>query len=102
MGLIRTIAPRTADAPMIALPDLNVMGLCRNTVVEFYDSDGVRHPTIPNAKFSEQPLCLAYQTPYILAIIPKQNVIEVRSLQPSMIVQKISIDKPSMLCPCAT
>uniref|UniRef100_A0A914XX23 CNH domain-containing protein n=1 Tax=Panagrolaimus superbus TaxID=310955 RepID=A0A914XX23_9BILA len=99
IGMIHTVAPRTSDAPLVLLSDLNVIGLCRNSTMEFYDSEGARHSTIPNAKFSEQPFYLAYQTPYLLATVVRQNIIEVRSIQPSMLVQKISIDRPSLLCP---
>ena len=84
--MIRTVANRPLDAPMVSLLDLKAIGLCRNTTVEFYDAEGNRHAGITSAKFMEQPSNLIYQSPYILATIVKQNLVEIRTLQPSMLV----------------
>lgn len=40
---------------------------------------------------------LAYDSPYLIAILP-DNIIEVRTIQPSQMVQKIQLDGASSLC----
>lgn len=97
IGLVSTFANRSPDAPIVSLPDRNIVGLVRSSIVEFFDADGIKVHNVPSSKFNDQPSCLVYDAPYLIAALPN-NVIEVRSVVPSMVIQKIAVDKPMFLC----
>ncbi|KAE9556652.1 hypothetical protein FO519_000058 [Halicephalobus sp. NKZ332] len=97
IGLVQTFANRSPDAPIVSLPDRDIVGLVRSSVVEFFNADGMKVHNVPSAKFTDQPSCLVYDSPYLIAALPN-NVIEIRSVVPPMVIQKIAIDKPMFLC----
>uniref|UniRef100_A0A7E4VQ83 CNH domain-containing protein n=1 Tax=Panagrellus redivivus TaxID=6233 RepID=A0A7E4VQ83_PANRE len=98
IGQVRVITSRPANAPMLAIPEKELVGLAQGSTLKFFDGNGNPAKGINDAKYDDQPLQLCYDHPYVLAVLPR-NVIEVRSLAPSMIVQAIPIDKCSFIAP---
>lgn len=98
---------------MVSLADKSIVGLSRDCkIIDFFEmSSGHIAKDINSSKFSDNIIaigkldlfcfrnenpCLAFDSPYLLAIL-HSNIVEIRSVTPSMLIQKISFQKISLL-----
>ncbi|CAL4087633.1 unnamed protein product, partial [Meganyctiphanes norvegica] len=70
------------------------MALAHNKDTIFIDPEG-NATCNTTLKWPEQPIAMAYDKPYIIAILPKN--IEIRTPDPQMMVQNLTVDKPTLL-----
>lgn len=89
--MVHTFLNRPLDGQIISLYDRNVVGISKISSVDFYDADGNRVTAISSAKFTEQPINLVYDSPYLIAALGS-HIIEIRSVVPAMVIQKIALN----------
>ncbi|KAL3103226.1 hypothetical protein niasHS_002412 [Heterodera schachtii] len=88
-------------APLIvAMSGLQIVAIRREiSTVEFFEPNSGKMIThFNNCKFSDQILSLTYHHPYLIGILPK-NLLEIRSVNPPMLIQKIPLLRVSVICP---
>ncbi|KAK0410420.1 hypothetical protein QR680_005121 [Steinernema hermaphroditum] len=89
----------TLDRPLIVdFPDHEVVGFCRDNYVIFSNYYGTAPRNYAQIKYDCQPKTVVYDAPYLLAIFDK-GIIDIRSLRPSMHIQKIQLNRSRIFCP---
>ncbi|KAI6190465.1 hypothetical protein M3Y97_00120900 [Aphelenchoides bicaudatus] len=96
LGAIRSITSTTDSPSIVELNEMNLVGVSKGNQIEFYNEHGNRVPHLSNYRFSDTPIALAYDAPYLIGILPK-GLVEVRSVQPEMFIQKLSFNKAAYI-----
>uniref|UniRef100_A0A914DKF3 CNH domain-containing protein n=2 Tax=Acrobeloides nanus TaxID=290746 RepID=A0A914DKF3_9BILA len=82
---------RPPDSPLVVdVLDKKVLGLCRDNFIMFINYTGEISREVQSVRFSEPPLALIYDPPYFVGILQK-NIIEIRSLTNSILIQKVQL-----------
>uniref|UniRef100_A0A1I8A7S7 CNH domain-containing protein n=1 Tax=Steinernema glaseri TaxID=37863 RepID=A0A1I8A7S7_9BILA len=85
------------DKPLIVdFPDHEIVGFGRDESIIFSNYYG--NKKYEAIRFDTSPKTIVYDAPYLLAILDK-GIIEIRSLKPSMFIQRIQLPKSRILCP---
>uniref|UniRef100_A0A1I7XK22 CNH domain-containing protein n=1 Tax=Heterorhabditis bacteriophora TaxID=37862 RepID=A0A1I7XK22_HETBA len=85
------------SAVIVDIYDRKLLGFCRGDVLVLYNYDGQNTPHIADVRFSEPPLDMVYDTPYLVSLLPKGRI-EVRSLNPSLLIQTMVLSKAGAVC----
>ncbi|KAK7590664.1 hypothetical protein V9T40_002277 [Parthenolecanium corni] len=81
--------------PIVIKFDDSTFALVKDSQSVFINIDGTLMSK--NAvKWSEVPQALIYDEPYLIALL--SETIEIRSVQPALLVQTIKIEKPQLIC----
>lgn len=86
---------RTGDPIIVDLPDRQLIAYCRECFLFFQEYAGGAS-TVPKVKFSDFPIEIVYDSPYLLALLTKGRI-EVRAVQPSTHIQTIQLNKAMRL-----
>uniref|UniRef100_A0A914X4H1 CNH domain-containing protein n=1 Tax=Plectus sambesii TaxID=2011161 RepID=A0A914X4H1_9BILA len=99
VGTIRalfTMGNRPIEPLIVSMPDRRMIGFCRDDSTIFVDFDGKSlSREYIDIRWSEVPIAVAYDPPYLVALLPKN--IEIRSIKPSVCVQVVQLPKVRML-----
>ncbi|KAL3984658.1 Vacuolar sorting protein 39 domain 1 family protein [Acanthocheilonema viteae] len=85
------VGSKTENPVIVGLPDYKQIAYCRNNFLFFQEYYGTVNP-ISEVKFSEAPLNIVYDAPYLLALLGKGKV-EIRSVRPATHIQTIQLNK---------
>ncbi|KAI1712228.1 vacuolar sorting protein 39 domain 1 domain-containing protein [Ditylenchus destructor] len=99
---------RPVDAPLICqltfktkLPPKRtkeLIGLGKDNTIMFFGRSGYQSKDLSQCRFSDVPLSIVYDAPYLVSVLPK-GIVEIRSIQPPLLIQKIRLDNVFTLCP---
>ncbi|KAI6223780.1 hypothetical protein M3Y99_01431600 [Aphelenchoides fujianensis] len=96
-GTIRPLFSTTDSPLIVSIRDRKWTGLLKNNDVLFVDEFGSRMPTVSMCRFSETPTALAYDSPHLIAILPK-NLVEIRSVfREGSLIQRLNFNKAAFL-----
>ncbi|KAK6754836.1 hypothetical protein RB195_013678 [Necator americanus] len=85
------------DNPLIVeMRDRELVGFVRSDTLVLTDVEGHK-TTLPDVRFSDVLSDIVYDSPYVVALLPKGRV-EVRSLNPSYLIQSMALSKAILLC----
>uniref|UniRef100_A0A0R3RRQ7 CNH domain-containing protein n=1 Tax=Elaeophora elaphi TaxID=1147741 RepID=A0A0R3RRQ7_9BILA len=85
------VGSKTENPVIVGLPDYKQIAYCRDNFLFFQEYYGTVNP-ISEVKFSEAPLNIVYDAPYLLALLGKGKV-EIRSVKPATHIQTIQLNK---------
>ncbi|XP_042232169.1 vam6/Vps39-like protein isoform X2 [Homarus americanus] len=85
---------RSQEPLITRMVDGEQLALAHDKESIFVDADGNATCSY-TLKWVEQPLSLAYDKPYLIAILPKN--IEIKTTEPQITVQVLNLDKPKLL-----
>lgn len=85
---------RSQEPLITRMVDEEQLALAHDKETIFVDADGNATCSY-TLKWVEQPLCLAYDKPYLIAILSK--TIEIKTTEPQITVQVLNLDKPKLL-----
>ncbi|XP_065215173.1 vam6/Vps39-like protein [Planococcus citri] len=89
---------RNMEPNVIKLND-STFALIKDSQSVFVETDG--NLLVKNAvKWTEMPLAVAYDEPYIVALL--NDSVEVRAVQPTLLVQSMKISNPQLICYCSS
>ncbi|GAB1601255.1 vam6/Vps39-like protein [Argonauta hians] len=81
--------------PLVAKLSDNQITLGRNEMSIFIDEEGSPSQKYP-LQWTDIPIALVHDPPYIIAVLPKY--VEVRTIQPRLMIQSIELAKPLYIC----
>ncbi|KAH7730594.1 Protein VPS-39 c [Aphelenchoides avenae] len=82
---------------LVSLLDRDVVGIYKDHQVMFITSSGHASEDMPKCRFSDSLVALAYDAPYLIGLSSK-HVVEIRSISPPLLIQKISLNRAAYLC----
>ncbi|KAK5980428.1 CNH domain-containing protein, partial [Trichostrongylus colubriformis] len=86
-----------SDNPAIlVMPDRDLLGFSHGDTLILTNLEGQKTP-LADVRFSEVPCDIVYDAPYVIGLLPKGRV-EVRSLNPPLLIQSMALSKASLLC----
>ncbi|XP_045614549.1 vam6/Vps39-like protein [Procambarus clarkii] len=85
---------RSQEPLITRMVDGEQLALAHDKETIFVDAEGNATCSY-TLKWDEQPLCLAYNKPYLIAILSK--TIEIKTAEPQITVQVLNLDKPRLL-----
>ncbi|CAD5231120.1 unnamed protein product [Bursaphelenchus xylophilus] len=96
VGVVRSLS-LAPESPFIVRLNEKTAGLLNDNLVTFVDENG--NPSLDNCRFSESLVALAYDAPYLVGLSAK-GIVEIRSVQPSMLIQKLTFSQPKLIVSC--
>ncbi|WKY10567.1 hypothetical protein Q1695_002715 [Nippostrongylus brasiliensis] len=86
------------DNPVIlVMKDRDLLGFLHGDTVLLTNLEGQK-TSLPDVRFSDVPVNIVYDNPYLVGLLPKGRV-EVRSLNPPHLIQSMALSRASLLCP---
>uniref|UniRef100_A0A1I8EUR0 CNH domain-containing protein n=1 Tax=Wuchereria bancrofti TaxID=6293 RepID=A0A1I8EUR0_WUCBA len=85
------VGSRTENPVIVGLSDYKQIAYCRDNFLFFQEYYGTVSP-ISEVKFSDAPLNIVYDAPYLLALLGNGKV-EIRSVKPTTHIQTIQLNK---------
>ncbi|VDM98242.1 unnamed protein product [Thelazia callipaeda] len=89
------VGSKTENPVIIGLLDHKLIAYCRDNFLFFQEYYGTVNP-MSEVKFSDTPLNIVYDAPYLLALM-KKGRIEIRSLRPTTHIQTIQLNKAAYI-----
>ncbi|CAD5226187.1 unnamed protein product [Bursaphelenchus okinawaensis] len=96
IGVVKSLV-LAPDNPFIVVLDNTTVGLLNDNMVTFVDEKG--NIKMENCRFSESLVAAAYDAPYLVGLSAK-GIVEIRSVEPSMLIQKLSFNQPKLVVSC--
>ncbi|KAI0225860.1 Vam6/Vps39-like protein [Lamellibrachia satsuma] len=98
-GMLKDLFPCGSNMePLVTRLQDDRLALGRDQMTIFIDSEGM--PTQKYAlTWNDIPAIMSYQQPYIISVLPKY--IEIRTIDPRLLIQSIELVKPRLICQCS-
>uniref|UniRef100_A0A0K0CSY7 CNH domain-containing protein n=1 Tax=Angiostrongylus cantonensis TaxID=6313 RepID=A0A0K0CSY7_ANGCA len=94
-GECRRLFEFSDNPAILEMSDRNLLGFAHGDTLVLTNFQGQKTP-LADLRFSDVPLNLVYDSPYVVALLPRGQV-EIRSVNPPYLIQSMVLSKASLL-----
>ncbi|VDM61636.1 unnamed protein product [Angiostrongylus costaricensis] len=94
-GECRRLFEFSDNPAILEMTDRNLLGFAHGDTLVLTNFQGQKTP-LADLRFSDVPLDLVYDSPYVVALLPRGQV-EIRSVNPPYLIQSMVLSKASLL-----